>query len=166
MDLPPRLPESREIVAEETPLADEIEDTRRRRRGRIALIGFGLLALIVAASPSLIDLWVSRDRCPAVVTASGEADGTHWEISRADCGEGRIVHQLRIVPPKGWSNLVYETEGGALPVAWSQTGFLGKLELDHPLEGEADLVLDVPLDAKGRPKTVIRVRAGRRLPPP
>lgn len=146
-------------------MPDEIEDTRRRRRGRIALIAFAVLALLVAASPSLIDLWVSRDRCPAIVTASGESDGTRWEVSRADCGAGRIVHQLRIVPPKGWSTLVYETEGGSLPVGWSQAGFVGKLELDHPLQGEADVVIDVPLDAKGRPKTVIRIRAGRRLPP-
>jgi hypothetical protein len=136
----------------------------RRRRGRLALIGFGLLVVMVAAAPSLIDLWASRDLCPSQPITSGSSDGARWEISRADCGGGRIVHQLRIVPPKGWSTLVYETEGGSLPVSWSQSGFVGKLELDHPLEGEAAFVLDVPLDVKGRPKAPIRVRAGRRQP--
>lgn len=148
-------------------MAEEIaKDTRRRRFGRFALVGFGLLALAVAAGPPALRAWIERDRCPTVVTRSGDADGTRWEIARSDCGGGRIVHQLRIVPPKGWSTLVYETEGGSLPVSWSQAGFVGKLELDHPLEGEADLVLDVPLDVKGRPKAPIRVRAGHRLATP
>ncbi|NLH81693.1 MAG: hypothetical protein GX458_12715 [Phyllobacteriaceae bacterium] len=148
-------------------MADEFaKDARRRRFGRFALVGFGLLALAVLAGPPALRAWIERDLCPTVVTKSGDADGTHWEIARSDCGGRRIVHQLRIVPPKGWSTLVYETEGGSLPVSWSQAGFIGKLELDHPLEGEADLVLDVPLDAKGRPKAAIRVRAGRRLAVP
>lgn len=140
------------------------ESETKRRRNRIVLIGVGLGLVLVAAAPSLVEMWASRDVCPYVVTTSGETQGVRWEVVRSDCGAGRIVHQMRIVPPKGYSNLVYETEGGSLPVSWSQAGFLGKLELDHPLEGEADIVLDVPLDAKGRPKSVIRVRAGRRLP--
>ena len=148
-------------------MAEEIaKGTRRRRFGRFALVGFGLLALAVLAGPPALRAWIERDLCPTVVTRSGDSDGTRWEIARSDCGGGRVVHQLRIVPPKGWSTLVYETEGGSLPVSWSQSGFVGKLELDHPLEGEADLVLDVPLDLKGRPKAPIRVRAGHRLAAP
>lgn len=138
----------------------------KRRHGRILLVGLGLLGLLLLVGPSLYRLWIIRDLCPSVVTGSGDVDGTHWEVARSDCGGGRIVHQLRIIPPKGWSTLVYETEGGSLPVGWSQSGFVGKLELDHPLVGESDLVLDVPLDAKGRPKSVLHVRAGRRVTTP
>lgn len=141
-----------------------IPDIVKRRRGRVFLVVLGVLGVAVLAGPPLIGAWMSRDLCPTVVTAEGSAGGTHWDIARSDCGGGRIVHQLRIVPPKGWSTLVYETEGGSLPIGWTQSGFLGKLELDHPLVGEADVVLDVPLDPKGRPKSVIKVRAGRRLP--
>lgn len=141
-------------------------DPTKRRRGRLLIVALAVLAVIVLAGPSVIRVWLERDLCPTVVTASGNVEGTHWEVARSDCGEGRIVHQLRIVPSKGYSMLVYETEGGSLPVGWSQSGFVGKLELDHPLVGESDVVLDVPLDPKGRPKSVLRVRAGKRLPPP
>jgi hypothetical protein len=141
------------------------QPARSRRRGRLILIGIGILALLGIFGPMAVRAWIARDLCPTVVTRSGMSDGARWEVARSDCGDGRIVHQLRIVPNKGWSTLVYETTGGALPVSWSQEGFLGKLELDHPLEGEASLVLDVPLDIKGRPKEIIRVKAGRRLPP-
>lgn len=141
------------------------EDPVKLGRSRLIVLGLLAAAAALIAGPALVRAWMERDLCPAVVTRSGDSDGTRWEVARSDCGGGRIVHQLRIVPSKSWSTLVYETEGGALPVSWSQSGFLGKLELDHPLEGEADVVLDVPLDAKGRPKEVIRVRAGRRLPP-
>lgn len=140
------------------------QNDAKRRRNRIVLIGIGIGLAILVAAPPLAVRWAERDLCPFVVTATGDSEGARWEVIRSDCGEGRIVHQLRIVPPKGYSNLVYETEGGSLPVSWSQSGFLGKLELDHPLEGEAGVVLDVPLDPKGRPKSVVRVRAGRRLP--
>lgn len=146
-------------------MAEEATAGTKRRRGRVILVGIGLVALMALAGPPAIRAWMSRDLCPTVVMRSGTSEGTLWEVARSDCGGGRIVHQLRIVPSKGWSTLVYETEGGALPVSWSQTGFLGKLELDHPLEGEASLVLDVPLDAKGRPKEVVRVRAGKRISP-
>lgn len=141
-------------------------DETRRRRGRRWLVALGLLAVVLLGGPPLLRAWMTRDLCPTVVTKSGDADGTHWEVARSDCGGGRIVHQLRIVPPKGWSTLVYETEGGSLPVGWTQSGFLGKLELDHPLVGESDVVLDVPLDPKGRPKSVLHVKAGRRVTTP
>jgi len=149
-------------MAGETTPADET----RRRRGRRLLLILGLFALVALAGPWLVRAWIARDLCPTVVTKSGDADGTRWEIARSDCGDGRIVHQLRIVPPKGYSTLVYETEGGSLPLGWTQSGFVGKLELDHPLVGESDVVLDVPLDPKGRPKTVLHVRAGKRVSTP
>lgn len=134
-------------------------------RSRLILLGLLAAAIVVIVAPRLLRAWIERDLCPTVIIRSGDSEGTHWEVARSDCGGGRVVHQLRIVPPKGWSTLVYETEGGSLPVSWSQSGFVGKLELDHPLVGEADVVLDVPLDPRGRPKEAIRVRAGRRLPP-
>lgn len=138
----------------------------RLSRNRLIVISLVVMGLVLAITPFVIRAWITRDLCPTVVTRSGDVEGTRWEVARSDCGEGRIVHQLRIVPSKGYSTLVYETEGGSLPVGWSQAGFLGKLELDHPLVGESDVVLDVPLDPKGRPKAVLRVRAGKRLPTP
>lgn len=140
---------------------------RPKWAGRRVLLAILAVAAFVLAAPPLLQMWMTRDLCPTEVTAHGFAGkGGRWEISRSDCGEGRIVHQLRIVPPKNWSVLVYESERGPLPVSWSQEGFVGKLELDRPLDGEANLVIDVPLDPKGRPKAPIVVRDGRRVAAP
>ncbi|MCE1235706.1 MAG: hypothetical protein LWW93_05045 [Hyphomicrobiales bacterium] len=138
-----------------------------RGRQRLILLAILGVAATVLAAPPLLQLWMTRDLCPTEVTAHGFAGKSgRWEIARSDCGAGRIVHQLRIVPPKSWSVLVYESERGPLPISWSQEGFVGKLELDRPLDGEANLVLDVPLDAKGRPKAPIVVRDGHRVAAP
>lgn len=136
------------------------------RRSRWVLVAIIAVAVVVLAAPPLMRLWMERDLCPSEVTKHGLSPKARWEISRADCGGGRIVHQLRIVPPKGYSVLVYESERGPLPLSWDQSGFVGKLELDRPLEGESGTVIEVALDPKGRPKAPILVRDGRRVPMP
>jgi hypothetical protein len=134
-----------------------------RRRQKLVLLSLIAVAAITLAAPPLLRIWLEKDLCPTEVTSHGFAGkGGRWEISRADCGAGRIVHQLRIVPPKGWSVVVYEAEGGPMPVSWDQAGFVGKLGLDRPLEGETSGVVEVPLDGKGRPKAPVLVRDGRR----
>ena len=143
-----------------------VGNDRSRRRQKLILLAIIAVAAIVLTSPPLLRLWMERDLCPTEVTSHGFSPKARWEISRADCGAGRIVHQLRIVPPKGWSVLVYETEGGPLPVGWSQEGFVGRLELDRPLADAATPIVEVPLDPKGRPKAPVLVRDGRRLPTP
>ena len=137
------------------------------RRSRIVLGLIIVVAAVVLAAPPLMKTWMERDLCPSEVTSHGFAGkGGRWEISRADCGGGRIVHQLRIVPPKGWSVPVYDAEGGPVPVSWEQTGFVGSLGLERPLAGEATATLEVSLDGKGRPKAPIVVRDGRRVATP
>ena len=137
-----------------------------RRRQKLVLLSIIAVAVITLAAPPLMRAWMERDLCPTEVTSHGLSSKGRWEISRADCGAGRIVHQLRIVPPKGWSVVVYEAEGGPLPRSWDQSGFVGKLELERPLDGEATMVLDIPLDHKGRPKAPVLVKDGRRTSPP
>lgn len=137
------------------------------RRSRIVLVLIIAVAVIVLAAPPLLRIWMERDLCPSEVTSHGFAGkGGRWEISRSDCGGGRIVHQLRIVPPKGWSVVVYEAEGGPLPVSWTQAGFVGTLGLVRPLAGEANASVEVALDGKGRPKAPVIVRDGRRVAAP
>ena len=143
-----------------------VADRPARRRQKFVLLAIIAVAGIVLAAPPLMRLWMERDLCPTVVTSHGFSPKGRWEISRADCDAKRIVHQLRIVPPKGWSVVVYEAEGGPLPVSWDQAGFIGKLGLERPLEGETSAVVEVPLDAKGRPKAPIIVRDGRRVAAP
>jgi len=144
-----------------------VGNDRSRRRQKLILLAIIAVAAIILASPPLLRLWMERDLCPSEVTNHGfVGKGGRWEISRADCGGGRIVHQLRIVPPKGWSVLVYETEGGPLPVNWTQSGFVGRIELDRPLAGETVPAIEVPLDPKGRPKAPVTVRNGRRVETP
>lgn len=134
------------------------------RRGRIVLLAILAVAGIVLAAPPLLRAWLERDLCPSEVLSHGFTGKVgRWEVARSDCGGGRIVHQLRIVPPKGWSVPVYEAENGPMPISWTQEGFVGRLELDRPLTGEASAVIDVPLDPKGRPKAPIFVRDGRRV---
>ena len=140
--------------------------TPARRRQKVILLAIIAVAAIVLATPPLMRLWMERDLCPSEVTKHGFSPKARWEISRADCGGGRIVHQLRIVPPKGYSVLVYESERGPLPLSWDQSGFVGRLELDRPLEGESGTVIEVALDPKGRPKAPVLVRDGRRVPMP
>ena len=139
------------------------DETTGRRRGRIGLIAIGIGFVAALAVPPLVRGWLARDLCPTVIETSGGQSGHRWEIARSTCEAGRVVHQLRVIPEKGVSTLVYEVEGGPLPIGWSQSGFVGKLELATPFAGEANLVVDVPLDPKGRPKAPIRARDGRRL---
>lgn len=144
-----------------------VGNARSRRRQKLILLAIIAVAAITLAAPPLLKVWMERDLCPSDVTNHGfVGKGGRWEISRADCGAGRIVHQLRIVPPKGWSVLVYEAEGGPLPVSWDQAGFVGKLALERPLVGETTTTLDIPLDPKGRPKAPVLVKEGRRVSPP
>ncbi len=134
------------------------------RRSRIVLVAILAVAAIVLAAPPLLRAWLESDLCPSEVTTHGFTGKVgRWEVARSDCGAGRIVHQLRIVPPKGWSVMVYEVENGPLPVSWTQVGFVGRLELDRPLVGETATVIEMPLDAKGRPKAPLLVRDGRRV---
>lgn len=152
------------------PEASETSTTRplgSNRRSRIVLLAIIAVAAIVLAAPPVLKLWMERDLCPSEVTAHGMTGKIgRWEISRADCGGGRIVHQLRIVPPKGYSLPVYEAEGGPVPVSWAQEGFVGRLGLERPLAGETSATIEVPLDVKGRPKAPIMVRDGRRVAAP
>ncbi len=137
------------------------------RRSRMALIAILVAAVAVLAAPPLLQAWFETNACPTVVTQHGFVEKARWETSRSDCGAGRIVHQLRIIPPKGYSVLAYEIEGeGPLPTGWSQTGFTGTVSLDRPLAGEAGTAVEVPLDTKGRPKEPVMVREGRRVPIP
>lgn len=138
------------------------EQTRRRRRGRVVLVAIGIAAVAAIAAPSLIRGWMMRDLCPTEVTARGEVDGAAWDVARSTCEAGRIVWQLRIVPAKGVSTLVYEAEGGPAPASWSQSGFRGEVRLAAPL-GDGTTVLPVKLDVRGRPLKPVRVRQGSRV---
>lgn len=137
-----------------------------KRRGRRVLVGILIVAVVVLVAPPIIEWWVERDACPTVVLQHGFVEKARWEISRSDCGGGRIVHQLRVIPPKGYSVLAYESEGGPLPVGWHQSGFVGTLTLDRPIDGETATVLEMPLDRKGRPAPPIVVHGGRRVAVP
>jgi hypothetical protein len=134
---------------------------RRRRQGRIVLAVVGIAATIAVLAPEwLRSLW-SRDICPTEVTERGETAGVTWDIARSDCAD-RTVWQMRIVPQKGVSTLVYEAEGGPLPRRWRQTGFQGTVVLAAPLvSGESEIGLK--LDLKGRPEKPIRVKSGQRI---
>lgn len=135
------------------------------RRSRMMLVAILVAAVAVLAAPPLLQAWFETNACPTVVTRHGFVEKVRWEISRSDCGDGRIVHQLRIIPPKGYSVLAYESEReGPLPVGWTQTGFTGQVVLDRSLAGETGTTVDVPLDAKGRPKEPVMVREGKRKP--
>ncbi len=138
----------------------------RAHRGRFVLVAIGLAALAALVGLPLLRDHLARDLCPATVTARGTSDGAAWDIARSDCGGGRVVWQLRIVPSKGVSTLVYEAEGGPEPHGWTQVGFVGTLQLASPLDGESLAAYAVPLDVKGRPLAAIRARDGRRLPTP
>lgn len=143
-------------------VADEIAgQDRHRRRGRIVLLAAAAGALILTLGPSLLADRLARGLCPNRVVAHGSAEGTRWETSRADCGAGRIVLQLRIIPPKGVSTLVYSAEGGPAPIAWTQSGRSGTVTLAEPVDGGD--VLTVELDPKGRPIAPIEVSQGRRI---
>ena len=135
---------------------------RRRRQGRLVLLAVGLVATVAVVAPEWLRSFWSRDLCPTTVTDSGEAAGVRWEVARSDCSAERTVWQLRIVPPKGVSTLVYEAEGGPLPRGWRQNGFQGTVVLAAPLvDGESELGLT--LDVKSRPAKPIRVKDGRRI---
>ena len=146
--------------------ANTIAGESSRRRQKFVLLAILAVAAIVLAAPPLLRWWMERDLCPSIVTSHGFSPKGRWEISRADCDASRVVHQLRIVPPKSWSVVVYEAEGGPLPLSWDQSGFTGRLTLERPLEGEASAIVEVPLDTKGRPKAPVLVRDGRRIPAP
>ena len=135
-------------------------------RQRAVLLAIIAIAVVILAAPPLLQLWMDRGRCPSEVTSHGFAPKARWEIARSDCGAGRIVHQLRIVPPKGGAVVVYEAEGGPRPLSWSQTGNVGRLALERPLDGASSPVIDLDHDKKGRPEAAILVRDGRRLAAP
>lgn len=138
-----------------------------KRRSRVVLVGILIVAVAVLAAPPILQAWFETNACPIEVTQHGFVEKVRWEVSRSDCGGGRIVHQLRIIPPKGYSVLAYESEGaGPLPLGWSQTGFTGRVRLDRPIDGEAASDIDVRLDPKGRPMAPVMVREGKRQPVP
>lgn len=139
---------------------------RSNRASRIVLVLIIVVAFASLAVPPAVKMWLDRDACPTTVTTHGFAEKVRWEISRADCGGGRIVHQLRVIPPKGYSVLVYESDGGPLPTGWSQTGFVGTVTLDRAIDGESTTALQVGLDPKGRPVAPILVRDGKRRAAP
>jgi hypothetical protein len=135
-------------------------------RQRAVLLAILAVALIVLAAPPILSLFLERDLCPSEVTSHGFTGKGRWEIARADCGAGRILDRLAIVPPKGGMALIYEAEGGPRPLSWTQTGSVGRLELSHPLAGEAAPVIEMPLNKKGLPEAPIFVRDGRRVTAP
>jgi hypothetical protein len=132
-----------------------------RRRGRRVLIAAAVAGLALTVGAEWLGRRLARDFCPNEVVAHGTGGGTRWETSRADCGAGRIVLQLRVIPPKGVSTLVYSAEGGPAPIAWNQSGRSGTLTLAEPIDGSD--VLPVDLDPKGRPIAAIEVSHGRRI---
>lgn len=135
---------------------------RLRRRNRAIILGVVAVALVAMAAPSLMRRVMERDLCPNTETGRGEEGGVSWSVIRADCGGGRLVWQLRIVPAKGVSTVAYEAEGGPAPAGWRQKGFDGEVLLAEPLaSGETRLPLTI--DLKGRPVKPIRVAAGRRV---
>jgi hypothetical protein len=138
-----------------------VGNDRSRRRQKLILLAIIAVAAIVLAAPPVLKLWMERDLCPTEVTNHGfVSKGGRWEISRADCGAGRIVHQLRIVPPKSWSVLVYEVEGGPMPVGWSQEGFVGRIELDRPLGDAATPIVEGPVRGWMSARWILVSRAG------
>ena len=138
-----------------------------RRRSRVVLVGILVAAVAMLAAPPILQAWFETNACPIEVTQHGFVEKVRWEVSRSDCGGGRIVHQLRIIPPKGYSVLAYESEGaGPLPLGWSQTGFTGRVRLDRPIAGETASEIDIALDPKGRPTAPVMVREGKRRPLP
>ncbi len=136
--------------------------TTAQRRGRLVLMVVGVAAVVAIAVPTAITSWYSRDFCPTEVTARGTSDGAAWDVARSTCDGGRIVWQLRVVPAKWVSTLVYEAEGGPAPAGWSQSGFDGEVRLVEPLS-TGETTLAVRIDVKGRPLKPIRVRQGTRL---
>ncbi|WP_333824185.1 hypothetical protein [Pinisolibacter sp.] len=135
----------------------------RQRAVLLAILG---VAAFVLAAPPILSLWLDRDGCPSEVTSHGFTGKGRWEIARADCGAGRILHRLAIVPPKGGTALIYEAEGGPQPLSWTQTGSTGRLELSRPLAGETAAMIELPLNKKGLPEAPIFVRDGRRVAAP
>lgn len=135
-------------------------------RQRAALLAVLAVAAVVLAAPPILSLWLDRDSCRSEVTSHGFTGKGRWEIARADCGAGRILDRLAIVPPKGGMALIYEAEGGPRPLSWTQTGSVGRLELSHPLAGESASVIELPLGKKGLPEAPIFVRDGRRVSAP
>lgn len=140
----------------------DVPGASRRRTGRIVLLVIGLAALAAVFAPEMLRSRWARDLCPTEITDRGEVAGVVWEVARSTCAADRVVWQLRIVPPKGVSTLVYEAETGPAPSRWQQAGFAGRVILAAPLAtGENELAVD--LDLKGRPLSPIRVKAGRRI---
>lgn len=144
----------------------DVIETTRRSRGRRILIGIAVVAVALVAGLQVLRMQLLAGLCPATVTSRGTSDGVTWDVARSDCDGGRTVWQLRIVPQKGVSTLVYEAEGGPLPLGWTQAGFTGTLQLASPIDGDDRAVYAVPLDVKGRPVAPLRVRDGHRLAKP
>ena len=134
----------------------------KRRRGRVVLVAIVVVAAAAVAVPTGLKRWYARDFCPTEVTATGSSDGTAWDVARSTCDGGRIVWQLRIVPAKGVSTLVYEAEGGPVPLGWSQAGLSGEVRLAQPL-ASGETTLAVKIDVKGRPSKPIHVKQGTRV---
>ena len=135
------------------------DETRRRRGRRLLLIPRTVRprrrGRPLAGPPGSSDV-------PDRGISDPATDGTGW---RCALRLWRRPHRPSAAdrPPKGLLDPASTTRPGRVaPVGWTQSGFVGKLELDHPLVGESDVVLDVPL-IKGRPKTVLHVRAGKRV---
>jgi hypothetical protein len=147
-------------------IADGVGVRRIGWRQRAVLLAILAVAVIILAAPPILSLWLERDGCPSEVTSHGFTGKGRWEIARADCGAGRILDRLVIVPPKGGMALVYEAEGGPRPLSWTQTGSTGRLELARPLTGESAAVIEMPLGKKGLPEAPIFVRDGRRVAAP
>jgi hypothetical protein len=141
-----------------------VNEATRRGRGRRTLIAIAIATVALVGGVQWLRTRLLADLCPATVTAQGASDGVGWDVARSDCEGGRTVWQLRIVPQKGVSTLVYEAEGGPLPLGWTQTGFAGTLALASPLDGDTLATYAVPLDVKGRPLAPLRARDGHRLP--
>ena len=137
----------------------------QRRRNRLIIAIFGLLALVFVASPPVIRWWMQRGICPAEVTAKGRSSGTDWEITRSECGATvGVVWQVRIIPTGGASWPIYDARGGPVPTGYEQEGFSGTVALQSPPKGATEAKVTVELDMKGRPKAAARYVDGVRQP--
>lgn len=138
---------------------------KRRLRGRVVLIGVGLVALGMVLSPAIVYRLVQPTLCPTTITAEGRVQGgVNWEFTRSQCDGGRIVHQVRVAPMQGVMRLAVDLEGGPGPTAIAQVGRVLTVTLAGPLADGATTVT-AEIDHRARPRDVTKVREGRVVSP-
>jgi hypothetical protein len=133
-------------------------------RGRLGLIGFGVLALGMIMSPVVVMWWANRDACPRTVVAEGRSPlGMLWEISSSDCGPAvGTVWQVRIAGSGQIARVAYDARNGPRPLSIEHAQGTLTVRVDAPPPGEATPFVTVRLDHKMRPKDVARFVDGAR----